>query len=147
VTSVQAGDHVVMSFIPSCGRCGPCSSGRQNLCDLGQYLMLGTPIANGVHRMRAKGQGLAPMSLVGCFATHQVVHEASVIKIDSEVPLDKAALVSCGVATGFGSAVHTARVTPGTSSSWSASVGSVRMPCKGPRWPVRAGSWLSTRSR
>ncbi len=113
VTSVQPGDHVVMSFIPSCGKCLPCASGHQNLCDLGQYLMLGTPIANGVHRMRVQGQGLAPMSLVGCFASHQVLHEASVIKIDPEIPLDKAALVSCGVATGFGSAVNTARVTPG----------------------------------
>jgi S-(hydroxymethyl)glutathione dehydrogenase/alcohol dehydrogenase len=113
VTSVVPGDHVVMSFIPSCGRCRPCASGHQNLCDLGQYLMLGTPIANGVPRMHAKGQGLAPMSLVGCFASHQVLHEASVIKIDTDIPLDKAALVSCGVATGWGSAVHTARVGPG----------------------------------
>jgi S-(hydroxymethyl)glutathione dehydrogenase/alcohol dehydrogenase len=113
VTSVQPGDHVVMSFIPSCGRCRPCASGHQNLCDLGQYLMMGTPIANGLHRMHAKGQGLAPMSLVGCFASHQVLHEASVIKIDQDIPLDKAALVSCGVATGWGSAVHTARVAPG----------------------------------
>ena len=113
VTSVQVGDHVVMSFIPSCGRCRPCASGHQNLCDLGRHLMLGTPIANGIHRMRAKGQGLAPMSLVGCFASHQVLHEASVIKIDPDIGLDKAALVSCGVATGWGSAVHTARVEPG----------------------------------
>ncbi len=113
VTSVQPGDHVVMSFIPSCGKCVPCASGKQNLCDLGQYLMLGTPIVNGLHRMHVKGQGLAPMSLVGCFATHQVLHEASVIKIDPELPMEKAALVSCGVTTGWGSAVHTARVTPG----------------------------------
>jgi NDMA-dependent alcohol dehydrogenase len=113
VTTVEPGDHVVMSFIPSCGRCRWCASGHQNLCDLGQYLMLGLPISNGVHRMRAKGQGIAPMSLVGCFSTHQVVHEASVIKIDEDIPLDKAALVSCGVTTGWGSAVHTARVRPG----------------------------------
>lgn len=113
VSSVKPGDHVVMSFIPSCGRCTPCASGLQNLCDLGQYLMLGTPISNGVHRMRVNGQGLAPMSLVGCFASHQVLHEASVIKIDPELSLEKAALVSCGVTTGWGSAVHTARVRPG----------------------------------
>ena len=113
VTSLEPGDHVVMSFIPSCGRCRWCVSGQQTLCDLGQYLMLGTPIANGVPRMRARGQGLAPMSLVGCFATHQVLHEASLVKIDPDLPLDKAALVSCGVTTGWGSAVHTARVAPG----------------------------------
>jgi NDMA-dependent alcohol dehydrogenase len=113
VTSVQPGDHVVMSFIPSCGRCRPCASGMQNLCDLGQHLMLGVPIANGRHRMFADGQGLAPMSLVGCFASHQVLHESSVIKIDPDLPMDKAALVSCGVTTGWGSAVNTARVRPG----------------------------------
>jgi NDMA-dependent alcohol dehydrogenase len=113
VTTVEPGDHVVMSFIPSCGRCRWCASGQQTLCDLGRYLMLGLPISNGVHRMRARGQGIAPMCLVGCFATHQVVHEASVVKIDQDIPLDKAALVSCGVTTGWGSAVHTARVGPG----------------------------------
>ena len=113
VTTLEPGDHVAVSFIPSCGHCRWCSSGHQTLCDLGQYLMLGTPIANGVHRMRARGQGIAPMSLVGCFATHQVMHEASLIKIDKDIPLDKAALVSCGVTTGWGSAVHTAGVKPG----------------------------------
>jgi NDMA-dependent alcohol dehydrogenase len=113
VTTLEPGDHVVMSFIPSCGHCRWCSSGHQTLCDLGKYLMMGTPIANGVHRMRARGQGIGPMSLVGCFATHQVMHEASLIKIDPEIPLDKAALVSCGVTTGWGSAVHTAGVKPG----------------------------------
>jgi NDMA-dependent alcohol dehydrogenase len=113
VTSLQPGDHVVMSFIPSCGRCRWCSSGHQTLCDLGQYLMTGAPISNGVPRMRARGQGIGPMSLVGCFATHQVMHEASLIKVDPEIALDKAALVSCGVTTGWGSAVHTAQVKPG----------------------------------
>jgi NDMA-dependent alcohol dehydrogenase len=113
VTTLAPGDHVVMSFIPSCGHCRWCSSGQQTLCDLGQYLMMGTPISNGVHRMRARGQGIGPMSLVGCFATHQVMHEASLIKIDPDIPLDKAALVSCGVTTGWGSAVHTAGVKPG----------------------------------
>jgi NDMA-dependent alcohol dehydrogenase len=113
VTSLEPGDHVVMSFIPSCGRCRWCASGKPTLCDLGQYLMMGMPIANGIPRMRAKGQGVAPMSLVGCFATHQVLHEASVVKIEPDIPLDKAALVSCGVTTGFGSAVHTGKVQVG----------------------------------
>lgn len=113
VTGLAPGDHVVMSFIPSCGKCRWCSSGHQTLCDLGQYLMTGMPIANGTARMRARGQGVGPMSLVGCFATHQVVHEASLVKVDPEIPLEKAALVSCGVTTGFGSAVNTAQVRPG----------------------------------
>ncbi|MGH9304239.1 MAG: NDMA-dependent alcohol dehydrogenase [Acidimicrobiales bacterium] len=113
VTALVPGDHVAMSFIPSCGQCRWCSSGQPTLCDLGQYLMTGTPIANGVPRMRAKGQGIAPMSLVGCFATHQVMHQASLVKIDPDLPFEAAALVSCGVTTGWGSVVHTARTAPG----------------------------------
>jgi NDMA-dependent alcohol dehydrogenase len=113
VTSLVPGDHVVMSFIPSCGRCRWCSSGHQTLCDLGQHLMTGMPIANGLPRMKARDQGVGPMSLVGCFATHQVMHESSLVKVDPEIPLEKAALVSCGVTTGFGSAVNTAGVKPG----------------------------------
>ncbi len=113
VSTVSPGDHVVMSFIPSCGRCKWCASGRQNLCDLGAYLMRGTPIGGGEPCMHLGGVPLAPMSLVGCFAERQVLHEASVIKIDPDLPLDKAALVSCGVTTGWGSAVYVARVSPG----------------------------------
>jgi len=113
VSSVAPGDHVVMSFIPSCGRCRWCASGKQNLCDLGAFLMLGTPISGGPPIMTLNGAPVSPMSLVGCFAEHQVLHESSVIKIDRELPLDKAALVSCGVTTGWGSAVYTGRVVPG----------------------------------
>ncbi len=113
VTSVAPGDHVVMSFIPSCGKCRWCATGHQNLCDLGAYLMRGTPIGGGEAYMRLDGVPLSPFSLIGAFAEHQVMHEASVIKIDSELPLDKAALVSCGVTTGWGSAVYVARVGPG----------------------------------
>jgi S-(hydroxymethyl)glutathione dehydrogenase/alcohol dehydrogenase len=113
VWDVVPGDHVVMSFIPSCGKCRWCASGRQNLCDLGAYLMRGTPIGGGEPHMRLDGAPVSPMSLIGCFAEHQVLHEASVIKIDPELPLDKAALVSCGVTTGWGSAVYVARAAPG----------------------------------
>jgi len=113
VTSVGPGDHVVMSFIPSCGKCRWCASGHQNLCDLGAYLMMGTPIGGGEPYMRLNGAPIAPMSLIGCFAERQVLHEASVIKIDPDLPMDKAALVSCGVTTGWGSAVYVARVGPG----------------------------------
>jgi len=113
VTSVVPGDHVVTSFIPSCGKCSWCASGHQNLCDLGAYLMSGTTIGGGEPSMRLNGVPIAPFALIGCFAEHQVMHEASVIKIDPDLPLDKAALVSCGVATGWGSAVYVARVRAG----------------------------------
>lgn len=113
VASVVPGDHVVMSFIPSCGKCRWCASGHQNLCDLGAFLMAGTPIGGGEAYMKLNGTPISPMSLIGCFAEHQVLNEASVIKIDPDLPLDKAALVSCGVTTGWGSAVYVAKVGPG----------------------------------
>ncbi len=113
VTSVSEGDHVVLSFIPACGRCHYCSTGRQNLCDLGIHLLAGVPIADGVHRFSSKGRGLGTMCLLGTFSPYTVVHEASVVKIDESVPLDVAALVGCGVTTGWGSAVYAADVRAG----------------------------------
>jgi NDMA-dependent alcohol dehydrogenase len=114
VTSVKEGDHVVLGFIPACGRCRMCSTGRQNLCDLGEFLLGGVSIADGTYRAKtSSGQGLGTMCLLGTFSPYVVVHEASVIKIDDDIPLDRAALVGCGVTTGWGSAVYAAQVAPG----------------------------------
>jgi NDMA-dependent alcohol dehydrogenase len=113
VSAVRPGDHVVLSFIPSCGRCPACSTGHQNLCDLGQFLMTGKMIADGGHRVHARGTTASTMSLLGTFSEYAVVHETSVVKIDDDIPLEIAALVGCGVTTGWGSAVHVGRVRPG----------------------------------
>ncbi len=113
VSSLKEGDHVVLAFIPACGKCPPCSSGHQNLCDLGAFLLGGTAIADGTHRATARGQGLTPMCLLGTFAPYVTVHESSAVKIDDDIPLDKAALVGCGVTTGWGSSTKVADVRPG----------------------------------
>lgn len=113
VTGLAPGDHVVLSFIPSCGRCEPCATGHQNLCDLGAYIMAGQMITDSGYRVHAQGKGIGTMSLVGTFADHIVVHESSAVKIDKDIPLDVAALVGCGIPTGWGSAVHLAEVRPG----------------------------------
>ncbi len=113
VTSVSEGDHVVLSFIPACGRCHYCSTGRQNLCDLGAHLLAGMPIADGVPRFTSKGRGIGTMCLLGTFCPYTVVHESSVVKIDEAMPLEVAALVGCGVTTGWGSAVYSAEVHAG----------------------------------
>lgn len=112
VEDVRPGDHVVLSFIPACGKCVPCARGHSNLCDLGAAIILG-PQLDGTYRFHAGGQDLGQMCLLGTFSPYTVVPEASVVKIDDDIPLDKAALVGCGVTTGFGSAVHTADVQPG----------------------------------
>ncbi len=112
VTSVVPGDHVVLSFLPACGHCRPCSSGHQNLCDLGASLMTGRQV-DGTARHHARGQDLGLMCMVGTFAHHTVCHEASVVKVEDDVPLDKACLIGCGVTTGWGASVYSAKVAPG----------------------------------
>jgi NDMA-dependent alcohol dehydrogenase len=113
VTSVAPGDHVVFGFMPSCGRCPSCSTGHQSLCDLGARLYSGRQIADGTARHHARGEDLSTACLVGSFAYHTVAHEASCIKIDRSVPLDRACLLGCGFVTGWGSAVYAADVRPG----------------------------------
>jgi S-(hydroxymethyl)glutathione dehydrogenase/alcohol dehydrogenase len=113
VSWLQPGDHVVFGFIPSCGRCVSCSTGHQNLCDLGAYLGTGKQIADQTSRHHANGKDLGIMCLLGTFAEHTVVHESSCIKIDKDVPLDRACLLGCGVVTGWGSSVYAAEVEPG----------------------------------
>ena len=114
VSWLAPGDHVVFGFIPSCGRCPSCSTGHQNLCDLGARHGRRPPD----HRRhgpppRARTQDLGLMCLLGTFAHHTVVNEASCIKIDKDIPLDRACLLGCGVVTGWGSAVYAAEVGPG----------------------------------
>jgi NDMA-dependent alcohol dehydrogenase len=113
VKSLKEGDHVVLAFIPACGQCPPCSNGHQNLCDLGMHLLGGVAIADGTHRIIARGQGVSPMCLLGTFSPYVTVHESSAVKIDDDIPLDKAALVGCGVTTGWGSSTKVADVRPG----------------------------------
>ena len=113
VSWLAPGDHVVFGFIPSCGRCASCSTGHQNLCDLGALMGLGKQIADGTSRHHARGQDLGLMCILGTFAHHTVVNEASCIKIDKDVPLDRACLLGCGVVTGWGSSVYAAEVKPG----------------------------------
>jgi S-(hydroxymethyl)glutathione dehydrogenase/alcohol dehydrogenase len=113
VVRVKPGDHVVLSFIPSCGKCRWCATGHQNLCDLGAAINQGPSVADGTFRRTARGKETAAMCQIGTFSPYVVCHEASVVKIDDDIPLDKAALVGCGVTTGWGSAVYAADVQAG----------------------------------
>lgn len=113
VSWLQPGDHIVFSFIPSCGRCLSCSTGHSNLCDLGAFLPAGMQISDQTSRHHARGRDLGTLTLLGTFAEHTVVNEASCVKIDKDVPLDRACLLGCGVVTGWGSSVYAAEVRPG----------------------------------
>ncbi|MFF0707435.1 MULTISPECIES: NDMA-dependent alcohol dehydrogenase [Gordonia] len=114
VTDFEVGDHVVLSFIPSCGKCPSCRSGLANLCDLGALLLQGEAVSDHTFRIHtAKGENVYPMTLLGTFSPYMVVHEASVVKIDNDIPFEVAALVGCGIPTGYGSSTRSGDVRPG----------------------------------
>ncbi|NKQ52072.1 NDMA-dependent alcohol dehydrogenase [Amycolatopsis sp. K13G38] len=112
VTRVAVGDHVVCSFIPACGRCRYCSTGQQNLCDEGKNASTGM-FADGTFRFHLDGEDLGGLCVLGTFSQYAVVSEYSCIKIADDIPFDVAALVSCGVPTGWGTAVYAAGVRAG----------------------------------
>ena len=112
VHDLRPGDHVVCSFIPSCGVCRYCSTGHQNLCDLGRYLLEGCAL-DETFRFHADGKDFGTMCLVGSFSQYGVLSEHSCVKVPEHIPLETAVLVGCGVPTGWGAAVHTGEVGPG----------------------------------
>jgi NDMA-dependent alcohol dehydrogenase len=114
VSSVAVGDHVSASFIPSCGRCRYCSTGRQNLCDDGAGAFLPGMVTDGTSRHRLDdGTDVMLFAKLGTFSQYSCVAESQVIKVEPDLPFDAVALVSCGVATGWGSATKRADVAPG----------------------------------
>ena len=115
VTSVAVGDHVSASFVPSCGKCRYCSTGRQNLCDAGAGAFLKGMITDGTSRHHMADGSADPMlfAKLGTFSHFTCVSTDQVIKVDADLPLEAVALVSCGVATGWGSATNRAAVAPG----------------------------------
>ena len=112
VEDFAPGDHVVLSFIPSCGTCPSCQAGLRNLCDIGAVLLGGAAVSDGTFRVQARAN-VYPMSLLGTFSPYMVVHRSSAVKIDPSIPFEVACLVGCGVTTGYGSATRTADILPG----------------------------------
>jgi len=114
VANFAPGDHVISSFIYMCGKCRFCASGRPVLClEQGKAL---TTLPDGTLRTHdAKGKPVNIFSGCGVMAEYATVHVDNLVKIDPQVPLDRAALVGCGVTTGVGAVFNTAKVQPGAS--------------------------------
>ena len=109
VTLVQPGDHVVMSLLRACGRCFFCNQGQPHLCDADYAL-------NHETRLHSKdGKPIDQGIKVAGFAERAVVDQSQLVSIPKEVPLDSASLLACGVITGLGAVVNTAKVEPGDS--------------------------------
>lgn len=112
VSKVKPGDHVVCSFIPNCGTCRYCSTGRQSICDMGATILEGC-MPDGSFRFHGGGEDIGTMCMLGTFSERATISQHSVVKVDDWLPLDKAVLVGCGVPSGWGSAVYAGNVRAG----------------------------------
>ena len=112
VATVKPGDHIILSFVPNCGRCGYCTTGRPNLCDL--HASTAGTLFDGTMRLHKGDQRISHFGKVACFAEQMVVPEAGCIPVSDDVPMEVAALIGCSVTTGVCAAVLNAQVTPGS---------------------------------
>jgi S-(hydroxymethyl)glutathione dehydrogenase / alcohol dehydrogenase len=109
VRSVRVGDHVVACLSGFCGNCEQCLSGHPNLCTGG----IVTRPDSAPPRLSQNGQPFRQFIGISSYAERMLLHENSIVRIDPELPLDKAALVGCGVLTGVGAALRSAGLEPG----------------------------------
>jgi S-(hydroxymethyl)glutathione dehydrogenase/alcohol dehydrogenase len=110
VTNVMKGDHVVLAWRSQCGLCEMCQLGWPALCYNSQ-------VPKEKATVRSTGREINQMAGVGSFGSYQIIAEVAAIPIDKDIPFPQAALVGCGVTTGVGAAINTARVQPGTTAA------------------------------
>src|SRR4051812_3127942 len=109
VTTVRKGDHVVACLSGFCGTCPQCLSGHPNVCTGGLVARAET----ATPRVSQNGAPFRQFAAIGSYAEHMLLHENSLVRIDPELPLDRAALVGCGVLTGVGAALRTSGLEAG----------------------------------
>ncbi len=108
VTYVKPGDHVITCLSVFCGECAQCMTGHPNLCENTEVKLL----PGAARRLTWKGNVLNQAFNLSAFAEYMLVHEHAVVKVRDDVPLDRCALVGCGVMTGVGAVFHAAKVDP-----------------------------------
>ncbi len=116
VDSLQVGDHAVLAFVPACGSCDPCRSGRAALCTAGAEANAKGTLLSGAIRLHDEGGQPVHHHLgVSAFSDRIVVSERSAVRVDPDLPYELAALFGCAVLTGVGAAVKSAEIRPGHS--------------------------------
>lgn len=113
VTKVKPGDHVVLAWVPVCGRCYFCLKGQPYLC-MSKDKTRGGTMLDGTYRLKKGDLNIGKMLGVGSFSEYNVVNEENVVKIDQDIPFDVAAVVGCAAMTGVGAAINTAKVKWGS---------------------------------
>lgn len=118
VVEVAVGDHVVLSYVPSCGACQPCRSGRPARCEPGQVANGAGTLLGGARRLSRPdgGEPISHLLGVAAFADHAVVSQGSLVRIDRDADLSTAAVLGCAVLTGVGAILNTAEARPGSSA-------------------------------
>ena len=113
VEGLEPGDRVVLVFLPSCGQCAPCLSGKGYLCAVGARANGKGELIGGGFRLHDCGEDVHHHLGVSAFATHVVVDQRSTVKIDRDIPPEVAAVFGCAVLTGVGAVTNSAKVSPG----------------------------------
>ena len=114
VTSVAVGDHVIPLYTPECGACKFCRSGKTNLCQAIRATQGKGLMPDGTSRFSLDGQAIFHYMGTSTFSEYTVLPEISLAKISKSAPLEKVCLLGCGVTTGIGAVMNTAKVTPGS---------------------------------
>jgi S-(hydroxymethyl)glutathione dehydrogenase/alcohol dehydrogenase len=114
VKSVKAGDHVIPLYTPECGECKFCKSGKTNLCQKIRATQGKGLMPDGTTRFSQQGKPILHYMGTSTFSEYTVMPEISVAKINPKAPLDKVCLLGCGITTGIGAVLNTAKVSPGS---------------------------------
>lgn len=117
VTSVKPGDHVIPLYIPECGECKFCTSGRTNLCGAIRATQGRGVMPDGTSRFSLGGKTIFHYMGTSTFSQYTVLPEIAVAKINPAAPLDKVCLLGCGITTGIGAVLNTAKVRPGSTTA------------------------------
>src|ERR1700742_2453954 len=116
VTSVAPGDHVIPLYTPECRQCKPCLSRKTNLCTAIRATQGKGVMPDGTSRFSYKGEAVAHYMGCSTFANHTVLPEIALAKVRTDAPFDKICYIGCGVTTGIGAVINTAKVEPGANA-------------------------------
>ncbi|HEY5566209.1 MAG TPA: S-(hydroxymethyl)glutathione dehydrogenase/class III alcohol dehydrogenase [Gammaproteobacteria bacterium] len=114
VKSVKVGDHVIPLYTPECGECKFCKSGKTNLCQKIRVTQGKGLMPDGTSRFSSKGKQILHFMGTSTFSEYTVLPEISLAKISKSAPLEKVCLLGCGITTGIGAVLNTAKVQPGS---------------------------------
>jgi S-(hydroxymethyl)glutathione dehydrogenase/alcohol dehydrogenase len=113
VSSVKVGDHVIPLYVPECGECQFCKSGKTNLCQSIRLTQGKGLMPDGTSRFSSGGKTLFHYMGTSTFSEYSVLPQISVAKINTKAPLEKVCLLGCGITTGIGAVLNTAKVEAG----------------------------------